>query len=110
MSLKNIPLPAVVLANLYKNTLVEAPRNAVRSPLARNEPAFANGADKRILILVNTAAAEFLPVNDLKFLSGFLTACRLSMNDIAIVNLRGSDVFSGRDTPAFLSSEIIILF
>lgn len=45
------------------------------------------GNKKGVLILVNQEAAPFLPDSELEFLSAVLSACQLSIADVAIVNL-----------------------
>ncbi len=90
MSLEKINLPATVLAGLYKGHLVIS--NEVEPKKVRPEPKKKTGYRslgdnaKRILILVNNPNIDFLPENDLEFLSRMLAACKLSLTDVTIIN------------------------
>ena len=81
MSLDNIQLPPMVIGQLFKNSLVD-----VEKPL-QNLGKFT----KRILILVEHQNVVHLPDEDLQFLLGILSACKLSMEDVCIVNLCGNE-------------------
>lgn len=61
---------------------------ATSEPVAEygNTPSL-GGNKKGILILVSHAATPYLPDAELEFLSNILDACRLSIADVAIVNL-----------------------
>jgi hypothetical protein len=86
--MNDIKLHAGVLEELYKNDLVD-----LRVPPAGNEqkPAaklsFLGGNQKRVVVLVDEPDTLYLPDSQLNFLLGILTACKLTMADIALVNL-----------------------
>lgn len=97
-----------MISDLYTNTLVEThtsgvpitpetPRTAMATPAvaARSEtkeaPAprgvnFLGRNEKGILILVAKDEAVYLPDAELNFLTTILSACQLSLADVAIVN------------------------
>lgn len=83
MSLNNIQLNSVLVADLYADTLVETgapkePKKEVFKSLGNNK--------KNILLLVSKDNVAFLEDGELNFLSNILGACRLSLADVAIVN------------------------
>src|SRR5450432_3958085 len=109
MTLKNIILAPAVLAKLYKYSLVELKANEKKPVPPGADITFLGGNNKHILLLVNNVDAAFLPGDDLTFLSGILSACKLSMQDIAIVNLHKSKASNYNNVPGILKAEIIIV-
>lgn len=108
MTLKNIPLPEIILSNLYKYSLVEEVNNI--KELSQKKPGinFLGGNEKNILLLVNSDKDEYLPETQLTFLAEILAACKLSMKDIAVINLDKGQTQEFKDIPVLLQSEIII--
>ena len=90
MSLEKINLPPTVLAGLYKDHIVitEAaePIKSKPEPKKRSGYRFLGDNARKILVLVNYSNKDFLPDNDLEFLTKMLAACKLSVADVAIVN------------------------
>ena len=110
MTLQNIKLPQIVIGNLYKNCLVDL-YNEEKKPEQKNDNIiFLGGNNKRILLLVNNSDVPFLPDNQLNFLLGILSACKLNMADIAIVNLNKTDSTEHKVLPEFFKAEVIMLF
>jgi hypothetical protein len=88
MSLDNIQLPDIVLQGLYSKSLYDLDlHKSVLSDIPASSIGFLGSNQKKITILVNADAAIYLPDDELNFLMGILTACKLSMADIALVNL-----------------------
>src|SRR5215218_6626688 len=88
MSLNNIQLEPQLMADLYADCLIEdvattVPEKARKIYLGQNK--------KKVLVVVSNESVPFLPDNELGFLTSVLTACKLSMADIAIVNSRRID-------------------
>lgn len=117
--LNTIELPAAVVAELYEQSLV-LPAGAVTGIPAKEGPApvQASGPEttrslgnnqQKILLLVRHPDAVFLPDQELSFLTGVLTACKLSMADVALVNLHPAHPGYPALTRQF-SSRICILF
>jgi hypothetical protein len=104
MSLNQLILNSSLLADLYPDVLVEI--NATRMP----EPGgnkYLGSNEKNILIVVNTADAVYLDDAELTFLTNILSACNLSLADVAIVN------WYNKETALFVSefkSKHVILF
>jgi hypothetical protein len=88
MSLDNIQLPDTILQGLYSKCLYDLDSHkSVLSDIPASGIGFLGNNEKKITILVNSEAAIYLPDDELNFLLGILTACKLSMADIALVNV-----------------------
>ena len=83
MSLNKIELKPKAIVDLYQNVLTET--TAMNVP--KEDLKFLGNATSKILILVKNADYPFLSDNELNFLNSVLTACKLSMNDVAVLNL-----------------------
>ncbi len=114
MSLDNIQLSPLLIAEWYKDALLASPdgppaiqrppespqpaaiQQAPAAPPAPQPPApepaakapykFLGKNDKKITILVQSPGTPFLPDNQLTFLTKILEACRMNIGDVAIVN------------------------
>lgn len=87
MSLDNIQIPAILVQDMYKKSLLDldmVQQKAV-SPATDSWP-FLGSNQRAITLIVNEKDAAFLPEDDLVFLMGVLSACKLSMADVAIIN------------------------
>lgn len=82
------PPVAETAAQAPPKTPTSAPPPVVaEQPVAYGNTPSLGGNKKGVLILVKNDTAPFLPDSDLEFLSAILSACRLSIADVAIVNL-----------------------
>lgn len=84
MSLNQIPLNDQLLAQLFTSVLIESDATIV--PVKR-ELKYLGSNGKNILIITDNDSFPYLPDNELQFLTTVLSACRLSLADVAIVNL-----------------------
>lgn len=89
MSLNNIQLQPQLLADLYTHSLLQSsttsvPETATVKYLGKNQ--------KNILVIVQQSSVPFLPDEELSFLTNILSACNLSLADIAILNSNGLPV------------------
>jgi hypothetical protein len=108
MSLENIQLHPVTLQQLYKYSLI--------GPRADNEVVnegnkalqFLGGNRKGIFVLVDNNEATFLPGSQLDLLMEILSACKLTMEDVALVNINKAD-FNYRKLPD-LEMKIVLVF
>jgi len=89
MSINNIQLKPNLLADLYKNSLVET--STVTAISEARRPKYLGNNRKNIIVIVSYESAPFLPDLELSFLSNVLAACKLSIADIAIVNQENTD-------------------
>ena len=88
MSLDNFQIPLALVTELYKDSLVVLDAKQLKTEsLTGGEFKFLGKNEKKILILVNDHHSVHLSDKDTEFLSGILVACKLSFNDIALMNL-----------------------
>ncbi|HEY6954340.1 MAG TPA: hypothetical protein VI385_03805 [Flavisolibacter sp.] len=88
MSLNNIQLKSNLLADLYKDSLVET--NTKTMP-AKRQVKYLGNNQKKVLVIVSHDSVPFLPDHELTFLTNVLAACKMSIADIGIVNSNGID-------------------
>ncbi|MBP5999391.1 MAG: hypothetical protein KA534_02950 [Sediminibacterium sp.] len=124
---KNI-LPNSVLVNLYKESLVlgAVPENVdkkeVPSPViepenaiitAENDPIapikFLGEHQKKILVLVQDSSAVHLNERDFDLLTSILNACKLTIADIALINLSNKN-FSLHQILEQAPSDFVLIF
>lgn len=65
---------------------------------------------KNILIVVNYSGIVHLPDEELNFLTGMLTACKLSLADVAIINTNNYEKVDYKDILTQFKSKIVFLF
>jgi hypothetical protein len=127
MGLKALKLPLSVITDLYSKGLIaggngdliiKTAPEAIATPADEKmeeaiakpaKPKYLGKNNRNILILVDNPDMGFLEETDLGFLTNMLTACKLSLQDVAIVNIAGIDDFSYKKTIADLSSTIVML-
>lgn len=111
MSLDNIQLPAFLIQELYKNSLVEfeSPKPVQKIEVKSSINILGNNRSKVIIVVENNEAA-FLPDNQLNFLLGILSACKLTMEDVAIINIYINKAITYKAILLELKAEKIILF
>jgi hypothetical protein len=111
MSLDTIHLQPVVLQGLYRQSLVEL--NIKPAVTITNTAGSLNilGKNlKRIVIVVSNAAVAFLEDDELNFLLGILSACKLNMDDVCIVNTATNPGIDYTSIAAELNAEKVFLF
>ena len=96
MSLNTILLPKRIIADLYKNNLVELETTApvLKSEKLESQFKFLGENKKKILIAVKYPDVVYLPDDQLGFLANLLRACKLDLGDVAVLNFK---LFSGKD-------------
>lgn len=111
MSLDNIQLPAFLIQELYKNSLIEfeSPEPVQNIEVKSSINILGNNRSKVIIVVENNEAA-FLPDNQLNFLLGILSACKLTMEDVAIINIYINKAITYKAITLELKAEKIILF
>lgn len=121
MDLNNIELPGLMVADLYHASLVDDTETkeekativtVVANPIAEENITWKSlGNNQRnILIIAKSSDAVYLPDNELAFLTGILGACKLSLADVAIVNLTNYPNASYKELTTFFKSKIVLLF
>ena len=118
MDINHIELPAAAIADLYTSSLVDTGEISARPPQLVTETeqeSMAAGLrslgenKKNILIIVDYADAVHIPDNELQFLTNMLMACKLSLADVAIVNLHQQRI-SYKELLSEYKSRIALLF
>lgn len=118
MNINDIQLPAKLVADLYRSSLVETDGNHPSAP--SNEKMEETGSvtewkwlgDNRrnILVIVQQTDAVHLPDKELDFLTAMLSACKLGLADVAIVNRNNHPQASYKELAGFFKSKIVLLF
>lgn len=125
MSLNHIQLPASLVAALYPSSLIETgeaastasepvtppatERKTTEQPATGTEWKFLGNNGRNILIIVNYNSVLHLPDEELSFLTTILTACKLNLGDVAIVNTNNYPRHSYRDYLGHFNSKVILL-
>ncbi len=111
MSLDNIQLPGTILQGLYSKCLYDLEPNKSALPgIPGATIGFLGDNQKRIAILVNATDAIYLHDEELNFLMGILSACKLTMADIALINMNKNPGLDYTAITEQLQTEKVFLF
>lgn len=111
MSLDNIKLNLELVQQLYRKSLVETEKSNILTPTPEKQPiSFLGKNEKNIAIVVDEKDHAFLSEANLELLVGILTACHLSMADVAIINTHTNKGFNYQDLLAHFSPAVVLLF
>src|SRR5436190_10124435 len=121
MGLNDIRLPASLIADLYKSSLVETNETKIdfktketltEKQILNVDKGIAALGDnqKNISIIVSHNDVVHLPDAELNFLTGILGACKLSLGDVAIVNYNKHQSSTYKDVTDHFKSKIVLLF
>lgn len=120
MSLNNVNLSPYLIAQMFEDKLVSSvsgsvPANPINTPASsstREHEAWKclGGNEKRVIIVVNYTNAVHIPDNQLDFLTQLLKACKLSLNDVTIINKKNYTQHSYTDILEHFHSKIVLLF
>jgi hypothetical protein len=118
MGINHLRLSSELIAALYPESLVEGIDPArlkenvrISKPVADKIPAyhFLGENNRSICFIANFPEGDFLPEDQLEFLKKMLAACKLSLNDIALLNIAHSP-FDLADFRVQLHPRIIFLW
>ncbi|MDB5279948.1 MAG: hypothetical protein JWR61_4903 [Ferruginibacter sp.] len=111
MNIDNIQLTPFLIQELFKNSLVESDSpEPVKKRDAAASFAILGHNRKKIIILVANDETLYLPDEQLNFLLGILSACSLTMEDVAIINTRKNKNITYKAIEQELKGEKVILF
>jgi len=110
MSLENIRLSPLSVQNLYQHNLVLIQKNKKPSKAPGNSIKHLGSNEKNITILIHNEEAAFLTDTELDFLSKILSACKLTLADVAIINLHKEKQLDHEKISAVFTPGKIILF
>lgn len=108
MSLNEITLTGRQVADLYATVLIDADAGA--APAATPAVKYLGKNLTNIAILVNDDHHPFLPDDELALLTNILTACKLSLADVAVVNIYNLPEATVSEAFAELQSKKVLLF
>lgn len=117
MNFNQNQLPNFVLTNLYTNALViineqvdekQTATVSIDEPLEQNSISFLGENKKQIVILVNEENAVFITDEQYNFLSNLLTACKLNMADVALINLYKSNIHYRKIQQQFAAKNVVL--
>jgi len=93
MSLDNIRLSKENCKNLFAKNLIESDNTPIDKEVEKASTISSLGENQQqILFLVYEPEQRFLPDDEMTLLSNLITACKLSMADIALVNFYHNQV------------------
>jgi DNA polymerase III psi subunit len=111
MSLDNIQLSGIALQELYKKTLVEVSQKKTGEKKSASALLNILGKNlKNIILIVRNNESAFLTDDDLNFLLGILSACKLNMDDVAVLNLAKNKNAEYETIAKELNAEKVFLF
>lgn len=123
MEVEKIQLPDFVLAELYKDCIVELEEKPVEEvsefvqdqeinqPTGATKPPikFLGENNKNVVVLINEPKAIIIKEDELEFLSKILLACKLNLADIAIVNFDKQSVSFSELKDQFKATHLLLL-
>lgn len=91
MSLDNIQLSGQICEILFKRNLIaELTPGIIIDSHEKIEIRSLGDNQKQILFLVNNTSTGFLPEEEMELLTNLISACKLSMADVALVNFNSN--------------------
>ena len=111
MSLDNIRLPGFIIQDLFQKTLVDihGSENEQLS-ITTKELNFFGGNRQHIILLVNNPDIAFITDQQLTFLSGILNACKLTLEDIGLLNIASSPAITYKRISDIFNPRIVLMF
>ena len=111
MSIDNIQLPDFVIQDLFRNSLVDLSDNEKKQSISTTkELTFFGGNKQHILLLVNNPDTSFVSDEQLTFLSGILNACKLTLEDIGLLNIASHPAISYKKISETFNPRIVMMF
>lgn len=112
MSLNNIEFSKSNIAGLYKNSLVELSENGSKIPVSQDQPQWKYLGEnrKKVLIIVNYPDVVHIPDKQLGFLTNLLSACKLNLGDIALLNFHFYTAKDFNGILSYFAPQTVLLF
>jgi hypothetical protein len=111
MDINNIQLTPATITALFKNSLYTEGSKEVEELKEQQSPfKYLGQNNKKILLLVNYAHTVFLPDKQLDFLTSVLTACKLNLADVAIINIATGENINYKTLTQELKMQYALLF
>ena len=112
MSLKQITLSPETLVQLYTSPIIDIQADD-RKPTVKessDKVKFLGNNGKNIAILVKADDAPYLNDKMFNFLAGILSACKLNMADVALINISSQSIAGYTNFNSITKPEKTILF
>jgi hypothetical protein len=111
MNFEQFQLPGFLLRDLYKESLVEL-KEIQQFPDKKPElkETVLGNNQKQILILVNYPDKQMISDPDLTFLLTILNACKLTLNDVVILNFAAQEEIGYQKLVQEFKSKVVLLF
>ncbi len=120
MELNNIPLTAAVVSSLYENVLIDVGEAVPLSshPAHNVEPTQqvlkkAGNNHRNVLLVANEEESmgdEILPAPQITFITDILKACKLTMDDVTLINKNDYKEHSFKELNSLFPATVVILF
>ena len=111
MSLEKIQLPPFVIHDLFKNCVVELNTNELIPITPENENIQYMGNNKQqVVVAFRNTHTSTLTDDELNFLTGILLSCKLTLDDIALINIAQRPGLNYHCINKELAPRIVILF
>ncbi|MEX1203196.1 MAG: hypothetical protein WEA59_08130 [Ferruginibacter sp.] len=111
MSLDNIQLSTFLLKDLYKKTLVQLEALQPTTPQKEQSSiSFLGKNERKILIVVDEENTTYLSDEDLGLLLSILSACKLTMADVALVNAHKNNNITYNALMEVFTPTLVLLF
>ncbi len=107
MDLNHIVLPPQLIVSLYSNKLI---LSNISPNSILNELTFLGNNKKNIVIIISNATTPYLEDNEFTLLSNVLGACKLTLADIALINVYNKDSEAIQNTINLLKAKIVMMF
>ena len=105
MSLDNFQLPPFLTEELYRDCLVDL---ETAQHLKPEKFVFLGENEKNVLVMINEENTLHPHSEDLLFLTGILKACKLFINDVAIVNFKTNPSADYKSLTSFFKPHTIL--
>ncbi len=110
MSLDNFQIPPTLLPELYKDSLIVLDDKQSKPEMLNEKKVYFLGDNlKNILILVNNLEILHLNDDDLRFLTGILTACKLTFSDVTVFNTASNLDYNYQKTVDHFKPKLILI-
>ncbi|MGL6266895.1 MAG: hypothetical protein ACRC2O_03185 [Chitinophagaceae bacterium] len=111
MNFEQFKIPGFLLRDLYKESIVELQeiQQFPEKKPALKETVLGNN-HKQILILVDYPNDQIISDKDLTFLLNILNACKLTLNDVVILNFATTEEIGYQKLVQEFKSRIVLLF
>jgi hypothetical protein len=111
MSLDKIQLPCFLYQSIFRNNLVVIKsENGNNSLKKKSKLNFLGGNEKKIVFIGKDNQNKFLGDGEMKFLNDLLSACNLTMGDIAFLNFCENNAFAYQAITEQLHPKQVLIF